>query len=119
MDQNLCGDTKPFAQSSDHGNRKPALSSEDLGDSCPCPDDLLEILSGQPPLFHPELDGLDRIGWIHRGMLNLIDFDQGCEHIQTIAVRRTGLGASKPLDLAKRRHVVPFRPDRLDVTRHV
>jgi hypothetical protein len=48
--------------------------------------DLFQVSSREALLLHTELDGLDRIGRIHRIMLNLVRIDEGREHIQPVAL---------------------------------
>src|SRR6266481_2401960 len=86
-DQDFCRDAKPLMQATDHRDREPALSVQDLGDPSARADDLFQILSREPLLLHTELDRLDRIGRVHRVVLRLVRIDEGREHIQPIAFR--------------------------------
>ena len=79
-------------QATDHRDREPALSVQDLGDPSARADDLFQILSREPLLLHTELDRLDRIGRVHRVVLRLVRIDEGREHIQPIAFRSICLG---------------------------
>ena len=78
-------------QAADHRDRQSALSVHDLGDAGACADDLLQVSPGQSLLLHPEFDRLDRIRRIHRIVFCFIGIDQGREHVQSIAVARSGL----------------------------
>src|SRR5262249_2174362 len=69
-------------------------------------------------LLHAELDRLDGIGRIHRVMLRLIGIDEGCEHIQAVAVAGSRLRAPKAFDLLERSLIIPLCPDRFHFSRH-
>src|SRR5262249_36155464 len=99
-------------QAANHRDRESALSVQDLGDPGARADDVFQVSSRKALLLHAELDGLDRVGRIHRIMLGLVRIDEGRKHIQPIALRSAGPLAPKALDFFERRLVVALRADR-------
>ena len=85
-------------QAADHRNRQSALSIQNLGDAGARAYNLLQVPSREPLLLHTEFDGLNGIRWVHWVVLRLIGIDEGREHIQSVTVGRSRLGAPKALN---------------------
>jgi len=76
----------------DHLQGQGAGSVEDLVNPVQATDHGFEILGSKALLFHPELDGLNRVGQSEREVLRLIRFDQGREDVEPFPFRTALLG---------------------------
>ena len=84
--QDLCGDAEVGIESTNHAKRELALPRKDLRHPGPRTKVGNEGLFRKPGLLHPELDGLDWIGWSYGIVLVFVLLDEHREKFHSIIV---------------------------------
>ncbi len=88
-------------QSSDHRQRQIASPIEDLRDTPPLPDIGFQIAAAQPKLIHAEENRIHRVRWIDGMVLLLVRFDQRCEDLESVTLKRARRRLPEALTSAK------------------
>ena len=75
---------------------------KDFGNAGAASNQGFQVRAFETHLFHPKLDGLDRVGDIHWKVLILIGRDESCQYVQAIRVLLSLSGAFQSRWISRR-----------------